>query len=668
MLVWLHTGSPLPPSGQDSIWFHTGLLTLLVGLFLVEYRLTRPNDVFVNCLVVFTSTSTLAEIPLEQWWSLLRWGAVLVGSVALYLSWDPGFEARLANSRSRSVAYQIVTRLGSASVIFSLVFILSLLTFFELDTIQTRVFVITWGIFLLVSSIDLRRLIGILRRSSRGERQVLGTVHSFLAPSIVFCRQIGEEPPTLHQLVGFTRGLDQKCVAAGIMVGERSSAGETRLAIALLNTTVSESRINDRSLMVTVSDHERSELQPPITDDDVSTLERVVGTVAADTNISRLKFELFGRPPIAAGALLRVDTAERPIFYQVFDGEVFEETTLSESQRAFVVGEAEQVGVWDAIKGGFDTHDWVARERAPVLLVDQSTTPDAHELASSELTLGMIPRSNYQVNVDLSDLVLFHTAILGVTGSGKSYLTYRLVEAAASMGIKSVCIDPSGDYQRYLSGAVLLRGSSALKAFLDSETHMIGIIETSEGQKHPIEQAFNASKSCLDWCRAHRTTSDILSPRPKVQIVLEEAHLLVPEFNFNPQSDMQSYVSKTSQIVLQARKYGLGFLVISQRTANVVKSILNQCNTIVSFQGFDETGFDFLRNYMGPFHVRSLPNLKMRHAMLVGKASRSRRPLMVHLTEQDRELRAEPISDMPMPQVALETAAAAGIAPTSTPP
>jgi len=35
-------------------------------------------------------------------------------------------------------------------------------------------------------------------------------------------------------------------------------------------------------------------------------------------------------------------------------------------------------------------------------------------------------------------------------------------------------------------------------------------------------------------------------------------------------------------------------LIVAQRTANVVKSVLNQCNTMVSFQAFDETGFDFL--------------------------------------------------------------------------
>jgi len=108
----------------------------------------------------------------------------------------------------------------------------------------------------------------------------------------------------------------------------------------------------------------------------------------------------------------------------------------------------------------------------------------------------------------------------------------------------------------------------------------------------------------------------VLDPKPKVLLVLEEAHLLAPEWNFNPVPGLRDKVNQTSQLVLQARKYGLGFLVVSQRSANVVKSILNQCNTIFSFQAFDETGFDFLKNYMGSFHVQSVPNRKSRHGIV----------------------------------------------------
>lgn len=352
---------------------------------------------------------------------------------------------------------------------------------------------------------------------------------------------------------------------------------------------------------------------------------------------------MFGAPKLTAGSLLSVNAGTAPVYYQVFQGIVFEEETLRNSARAYIQGEAEQIGAWISNVGGFEAHNWVAKERSLVFLVDQEVAPPAYNLQAHQITIGSIPNSLFPINVDLNDLVLFHTAILGVTGSGKSFLAFQLIEQCAAKNIKVVCLDPTGDYQRHLSDAVMITGPDRLKAFLDADGPPIGIVETAAKQQHPIEQTRAIGKACLDWCISKRTDEDILEPKPKVLLVLEEAHLLVPEWNFNPDKGLQGVVNVTSQTVLQARKYGLGVLVISQRTANVVKSILNQCNTMISFQAFDETGFDFLKNYMGSFHVQSLPSLKPRHGIVVGKASLSRRPIMARFADQVRHLNAEPL-------------------------
>jgi hypothetical protein len=421
--------------------------------------------------------------------------------------------------------------------------------------------------------------------------------------------------------------------------------------VALLNSSISDAALNDRSLVVTLSDADQPAIAAAVSQSDIESVSKIIGTVAKGTNISQVRFELFGSPNISAGSLLTVKSSDASVFYQVFDGVIDEEETLNNNSRAYVEGHAEQVGSWDAERGGFETHNWVAKERSAVMLVDQNAPAPNFQLKPTELTVGAIPGSLYPVNMDLQDLVLFHTGILGVTGSGKSFLTYSLVEECAAKGIKVVCIDPTGDYQRYIAGAAMIPAANgAFEAFLNSNQHHIGIVETSGRRMHPIELTLSAAKKCLLWCQQNRQQDEILHPKAKILFVLEEAHLLIPEFNFNPDRARQNQVSEISQVVLQARKYGLGFLVVSQRTANVVKSVLNQCNTIVSFQAFDETSFDFLRNYMGTFHVSSLPNLKMRHGLLVGKASRSRRPIMVHFREQNRAILANPAPEIVVPQ------------------
>ena len=82
-------------------------------------------------------------------------------------------------------------------------------------------------------------------------------------------------------------------------------------------------------------------------------------------------------------------------------------------------------------------------------------------------------------------------------------------------------------------------------------------------------------------------------------IVLEEAHSLIPEWNQVAQESDKTCVKLPSRAILQGRKHGMGTLLITQRTANVTKTILNQCNTIFALQSFDQTGLDLPQELHG---------------------------------------------------------------------
>jgi uncharacterized protein len=111
-------------------------------------------------------------------------------------------------------------------------------------------------------------------------------------------------------------------------------------------------------------------------------------------------------------------------------------------------------------------------------------------------------------------------------------------------------------------------------------------------------------------------------------VVFEEAHSLIPEWNQVAQQADVQHVNRTARTILQGRKFGMGCLVVTQRTANVTKTILNQCNSIFALQSFDQTGLDFLKNYMGEEYAHAISTLPRRHCILVGKASSSARPVM----------------------------------------
>ncbi|MDD2832363.1 MAG: hypothetical protein PHH95_09510, partial [Bacteroidales bacterium] len=121
----------------------------------------------------------------------------------------------------------------------------------------------------------------------------------------------------------------------------------------------------------------------------------------------------------------------------------------------------------------------------------------------------------------------------------------------------------------------------------------------------------------------------------KYLIVFEEAHSLVPEWNSVANDGDKSATNGTAKVILQGRKYGLGSFVITQRTANISKSILNQCNTIFALRVFDDTGKQFLENYIGSDYSNLLPTLEERHCVAIGKALKLKQPVILELNHKD---------------------------------
>lgn len=120
----------------------------------------------------------------------------------------------------------------------------------------------------------------------------------------------------------------------------------------------------------------------------------------------------------------------------------------------------------------------------------------------------------------------------------------------------------------------------------------------------------------------------------KVLLVFEEAHSLIPEWNSTACDGDKTATNGTAKVILQGRKYGLGSLVVTQRTANVSKSILNQCNTIFALRVFDDTGKGFLGNYIGEDYANTLATLEERSAIAIGKGLKLKQPVIIQLNDK----------------------------------
>jgi DNA helicase HerA-like ATPase len=156
-----------------------------------------------------------------------------------------------------------------------------------------------------------------------------------------------------------------------------------------------------------------------------------------------------------------------------------------------------------------------------------------------------------------------------------------------------------------------------------------------------------------------------MTDKARVCVVYEEAHSLVPEWNSAVDEGDQTASNGSARAILQGRKYGLGCLLITQRTANVTKTILNQCNTIFAMRTFDDTGKNFLANYMGMDYANSLSSLSERHAVLFGKASSCENPILIRLNDRDKFVQAFRAENPPPPLPAVDEP---GESPETAPP
>jgi hypothetical protein len=418
----------------------------------------------------------------------------------------------------------------------------------------------------------------------------------------------------------------------------------------------------------------------------------IVGLVAQDTSIERLYFEVVENKELEEGRLVSVYVGDQKVLYQIVAGLTKEEVVQQKNTFGYLRGQAQQIGIWDEEKEKFRQCAWLPNINEPVYLKSKS---EYHIQVDS---VGHFPQSNYQAKIEnIDQLVTHNTAILGILGVGKSMLSIELIERMISNGIKVICLDLTNQYQKELRDFfdpnyedICLRkiqGASEQdrEAFQDNpekggslpnlsqalHDDLIEFLDPKNPRKLKIynPSSITATRQKAEpksygtgefrggkevWARSaalwsvtpveitqiiSEATLDILSGEmtdvARACLVYEEAHSLVPEWNSVVNEGDKNATSGTARAILQGRKYGLGCILITQRTANVTKTILNQCNSIFAMRTFDETGKDFLANYVGRDYASALSSIPERHAVFFGKASSCENPILIRLNNQD---------------------------------
>ena len=430
-----------------------------------------------------------------------------------------------------------------------------------------------------------------------------------------------------------------------------------------------------------LSEEEIQAIPSPEASSIIKSLDRISGIVDQDTSTSILQFEVINDTNLAEGRLVETKIGNQNVLYQVIDGLTKEDVIQQKEKYGYARAKARKIGLWDEGRKKFVPISWLPKINSPVMLAKNE------EFTVIKDAVGHFPQTNYHAGINISDAVTHNTAILGILGIGKSCLSIELVERMVADNIKVICLDLTNQYKNELSDLIdtayieekvraLTQASpgasntnkddggnrkafratlkTVLQEFIDSQDKHILILNPSEFNvwKQSREKYKDADPTPLEPASAAEITAYVseaaltimqskgMIDRARLCLVYEEAHSLIPEWNSIAQDGDKYATALTSRAILQGRKFGMGCLLITQRTANVTKTILNQCNTIFAMRTFDDTGKEFLSNYIGGEYAASLASLQARHAVFYGKASTCENPVLIRLNDRDAFVRA----------------------------
>ena len=421
----------------------------------------------------------------------------------------------------------------------------------------------------------------------------------------------------------------KEVIGSGVLIDDRLITGRRIGKLSLIEKQKNFNKIsaeNSQALTIKASDSKRNNENEGIP----------ISTVDKGTELGKLSFYINPSQKLSEGEIVWVHIdGEIKGFYQVISATLTDKSEDQDNSIFSIHVIAGQLGKWDQEKCRFELINWVPNAGTIIYKCTENTISTS-DLSEGELQVGSVPNSPFPVHINVQDTVTHNTAVIGVTGSGKSYLSFHIIEELAKNNIKILILDLSRQHWIYLEKnnkvTAIPTVNDIQKWYDDDEDLSIGIYQYANEQNSYPKATADFVKKVFDIVSTVKLKAGENEPA-RICIVFEEAHSLVPEWNQVSQSSDTQQVNKTARFLLQGRKYGMGCILITQRTANVTKTILNQCNSMFALQSFDQTGLDFLSNYMGSEYSRTITTLPKQHAILVGKSSSSAHPILFKIMD-----------------------------------
>jgi len=652
----------------NHFWFTSGLLLLILLSLIDQPHFSKDSNIFINSITAGISLLIVDNSNRDfLFWVFLSIIIYLTTSSYILL-WLRQKSLALENKVIRLIS-RVNREIGKPETLFSSFFIWGVYKQFGTGNNQFNGLLLFWAIFIILNIPSLAKSIEDLFAigKDKSNKLALGQIFGVQSKNTFLVRLYDSSERIVNtrifDFVEFKYSTDKK-IRKGLLL-DTYLLNQQQWVKVLSNNEIEKIFSNN------IFENHKSDVVYRIDNiPENDYLKRFVGIVTENSTIFKIRFIYNSKIKISEGQLLEVAIQGQKVLYQIVEGITKIEQLENKNQTGLILGEALQLGTWNEEKFQFEQFGWVPEINTPIYIASPIKEPKIEE---NEYKIGEIPNTNYPVVLNKDTAISHHMAVVGVTGTGKSVFSRNLIrQYLQDENTKVICIDFTGEYigkfadlkpvktideavsEQLFKDIDYIEQEIAGNYNKDNDNSRKRKKEVSEKIHTQVEAFLKGENrlSIFELPHVANTTGVLTYTKTffrllfhiaktqnnfgkRICIVLEEAHTVIPEWNFSGVSDKvsQPLLNSIAQIALQGRKYNVGLLVIAQRTANVSKTILTQCNTIISFQEFDKTSSDFLSNYFGQEITKSLPKLKFRQAIVAGKALKSNVPMIFEVPE-----------------------------------
>lgn len=689
-VLWLATSSLIPTGSGSSVWMLAMLAYWLLRLVTAPF-FSPPKESIAIAVATLLLLAPLDFSSLESHqisFVRLTQGAMLFAVVVGVLGIIAVVLREKSNSKLGRISYELAKPLGRGEILFTLPIIISVLGFFPNSLGWGAVILALWTAEVAAHPVELLARLILYAFRERGKMLPPGIAGRLIrvdAPNIIrisLQQDANWDREAVH-IVHLPNGEKKYVVPLFLQVQDREIVG-TGLCCETDDYPVAfdielggVSRVDDDSVYAKLSSSLSGE----------PNAKEVIGLVVEGSSIGTIKFQVLPNSKLEEGMVVFANVRTKRVYYQILDANTKEEE-FSSNPLGTQIASAAQIGCIEN-GSGFVSFSWLPEMNQPLFLVNQDDPKP--NLSDSEFFVGNVPSTPFSVVGSIEDIIGYHTAVLGMTGKGKTEFALEIVRQSLKYETKVLCVDFTGEYKVRLAdltpksiGLDVSQGTDFAKKLFEVETGTYGapaekkalqefLEEISPEIKEQIDsylgsdadslailelaEIFNTKatlrttelylSAIMSWAKQYRKFKRIL-------IVLEEAHTIIPETGGSGLDfDTKWVVDRIGQIALQGRKYGVGLLIVSQRTALVSKSILSQCNTYFTHGLVDRTSLEYLSNIYSQDHVKAIPNLKFLECIAFGKGVKSERPIIIK-RDFDKTIAAESkkLDFVPQPETA----------------